>query len=92
VVDLVDYLRNKLAHADDVVCTCPDIDVSTAQDRERVTVKGWSRDCAVHGQTAPGWDVYAVHSNVVDEPEPLEHRRWPAPIAWILAWFWWWPR
>jgi len=52
VTDLVDYLRDKLVHADDVVCSCPDIDVSTWADQargERPTVKGYEPTCPVHG-------------------------------------------
>lgn len=50
--DLIDYLRDKLDHADDVVCTCPVADLSIAQDRSRglwPTIKGWDEQCQIHG-------------------------------------------
>lgn len=51
MVDLVDYLRDKLEHAEDVVCTCPDVDISTVADYpgHRVTTKGWDRGCPIDG-------------------------------------------
>lgn len=66
--------------ADHVVCICPNCDISPYG-----TVKGWSRHCAIHGQTGPAPDVYAVRSNVPPEiwakTEPMRRR-----------WFWWWRR
>ena len=51
----MDYLRDKLEHADDVVCTCPDLDISDWNDRAAYrirTIKGQSPTCPEHGG---GW-------------------------------------
>lgn len=37
--DLVDYLREKLEHSDDVTCTCPDVEITTWLDPEPVFTK-----------------------------------------------------
>lgn len=53
--DLVDYLRDKLEQADDVVCSCPDIGISDWSDRaanRRHTIKGRDPGCLEHGG---GW-------------------------------------
>lgn len=47
--DLVDYLREKLEHSDDVTCTCPDVEITTWLDPEPVFTKGLDRRCPVHG-------------------------------------------
>jgi len=46
--DLVDYLRDKLEHADDVVCTCSRVFVGW--DNPPETVRGRSNpNCVEHG-------------------------------------------
>lgn len=50
--DLIDYLRDNLDHADDVVCTCPACEVTTLADLmrgERKTKRGYDFGCAIHG-------------------------------------------
>jgi len=48
VVDLVDYLRDKLEHADEVVCTCSRVYVGW--DNPPQTVRGRTNpNCAIHG-------------------------------------------
>lgn len=49
--DLVDYLRDKLEHAEDVVCTCPEIDLSRLGDPpdQRRLARGLDPRCPIHG-------------------------------------------
>lgn len=52
MTDLVDYLRERLAHASEVTCCCPDIDVSGIEDLrrgERAYVRGYNDRCPIHG-------------------------------------------
>ena len=48
--DLVDYLRDKLAHADDVVCTCGTIDVRNLGDWHAPPIRRLDQRCPVHGK------------------------------------------
>jgi len=48
--DLVDYLRDKLEHADDVVCTCSRVFVGWDNNPQQ-TVRGrLNPNCPEHGQ------------------------------------------
>lgn len=87
MTDLVDYLRDKLDHADDAVCSCPDIDVSSAEDQATLprhkwpTVKGYDRRCPIHGPAGPQPSDYVVYSNQVEnwadvELRPVPKKRW----------------
>ena len=69
--DLVDYLRDKLDHADDPPCTCVWVDITAVTDADRTCMLN-SGDCPAHPERRVGqtWRWTGAHGR-----ERVERRR-----------------
>ena len=82
MADFADYLRDKLEHADDLVCRCPLIDTTTyftpASMRPRM-IRGFNPACPIHGidGTEPTYPTIPIEPDpeIWMTTEPISPRR-----------------